>query len=258
MRTPPVLRALDFGRPIPERIETVAGLGLTVVDRQLVLPALPGPDEKTTAVGARMQIGGPVPTALAQLAKLGGPPGALLSAWGDDANGAAIETDLQSVGISFDPAGCRTEKHTGVAQIWVEQETGRRSVAALRSRGDGLTPERVRTFGASADLLHVDGWPGPAAVQACRAARDGGRLVSVDLGASEKPPELIALADVLNLPAQALRRLTDERDPVAAVTALCEQGPALVTLTNGSQGCWFAARTLGGVEAGFVPAFPVT
>lgn len=107
-------------RPAPDQIATphearVFGLGLTVVDHQLMLPRFPGPDQKTTASAARVQIGGPVPTALAQLAKLGGPAGTLLSVWGTDADGVAIEADLSAAGLRFDPAVCRSAPRTGFA-----------------------------------------------------------------------------------------------------------------------------------------------
>ena len=222
----------------------------------MILPRLPGPDEKATATAARVQVGGPVPTALAQLAKLGGPPGTFVSAWGDDPDGAAIEGDFGRTGLRFDAARCRCAPHTATAQVWVEAGTGRRSLVALRPDGRELTAEFAAGAVAGADLFHTDGWPGPAAVAACRAVRAAGGTICVDLGASDKPADLPALADVLNLPAQALPRLTDARDPVEAARRLCERGPRLVTITNGSQGCWFASRTGDGFESGYLPAFP--
>ncbi|QDT17266.1 carbohydrate kinase family protein [Alienimonas californiensis] len=234
----------------------VVGLGLTVVDHQLVLPRLPGPDQKTTASAASVQVGGPTPTALAQLATLGGPAATLVSTWGADADGQTIEANLTAAGLQFDADLCRTAPRSGFAHVWVEAGTGRRSLAAVRPDGSSLTAERAVRAVDGADALHTDGWPGPAAVAACRAVKAAGGLVSVDLGASEKLEELIALADVLNLPVPAFPRLTQARDPIAGVRALLERGPRLVTVTNGSQGCWFAARLPDGVESGFVPAFP--
>ncbi|MFH5806257.1 carbohydrate kinase family protein [Alienimonas sp. DA493] len=240
----------------PARSVRVAGLGLTVVDHQLILPRLPGPDQKATAAAASVQVGGPAPTALAQLAALGGPPATVLSTWGDDADGRTIEANLHAAGLRFDADLCRTAPRTGFAHVWVEARTGRRSLAAVRPDGTSLTSERVVNAVSDVDVLHTDGWPGAAAVAACQAVNAAGGWVSVDLGASEKPAELIELAAVLNLPAQAFPRLTDARDPIAAATALLRRGPRLVTVTNGSQGCWYAARLPDGVESGFVPAFP--
>ena len=233
----------------------VVGLGLTVVDHLLTVPALPGPDEKVTASAARVQVGGPVPTALSQLAKLGGPVGSLLSAWADDADGRRIERNLRAAGLGFAPAACRTAPRTGFAHAWVEEGTGRRSLVAVRPDGGGLTPEAAADFARGADLLHTDGWPGDAAVAAAEAVKSAGGTVCVDLGASPKPPALLTLADVLNLPAAAVRRVTGDRPPADAARRLRDRGPRLVTVTNGSAGCWWAARDATGESGGFVPAF---
>ena len=84
----------------------------------------------------------------------------------------------------------------------------------------------------------------------------GGGAVSVDLGSSPKPDRLIELADVLNLPAAAAVRITGVRHPDRAARELRDRGPAWVTVTNGSHGCWFAGREADGESGGFVPAFP--
>ena len=233
----------------------VVGVGLTVLDRQMFVPALPGPDEKTTAAAARLQVGGPVPVALTQLRKLGGPAGTVFSPWADDADGRAIEADLRDRGLAFNQAACRCSRVTGTAQVWVEERTGRRSLVALRP-GPFPDPAAVAAACADANLLHTDGWPGDAAVAAAEAVRAGGGTVCVDLGGSPKPDRLPALADVLNVPAAAARRLTG-RHPADAVRVLLDRGPRMVTVTNGSRGVWFGGRTAGGnEELGFVPAFP--
>ena len=250
----PPVAAPDIGaRVVAAR---VVGVGVAVVDHLLTVPRLPEADRKASALAARVQTGGPVPTALAQLAKLGGPGGTLLSAWGDDADGRTIEADLTAAGLRFDPSACRTAPRTGFAQVWVEYGTGRRSLVAVRPDGGGLVAAAAVTAVTGCDLLHTDGWPGAAAVAAARAVRAAGGTVCVDLGTSEKPAALLELADVLNLPVQAAVRLTGSRDPAAAARTLSDRGPRLVTVTNGSAGCWFAARTDGGAESGFVPAFP--
>ena len=234
----------------PARPPRVVGLGLTVLDRQLFVPALPGPDEKTTATGSRVQVGGPAPTALSQLRRLGGPACTLLSTWGDDPDGRFVEDDLRGRGLRFDADLCRCSPATGTAQVWVERGTGRRSLVALRP-GPFPDVDRIVAAVGGADLLHTDGWPGETAVAAAGAVRAGGGTVCVDLGGSPKPDRLLELADVLNVPAAAAVRLTD-RHPAEAVRALLDRGPRLVTVTNGSRGAWYAAAG----EAGFAPAFP--
>ena len=77
----------------------------------------------------------------------------------------------------------------------------------------------------------------------------------MDLGGSPKPDRLPELASLLNVPAASAHRLTG-RHPADAARDLLDRGPELVTVTNGSRGAWYAARTAGGREAGFVPAIP--
>ena len=232
----------------------VVGVGLAVLDRQLFVPRLPGADEKTTATAARVQLGGPVPVALHQWAKLGGPAATVISHWADDADGRELEHRLAARGLGCVPELCRGSTRTGTAQVWVEEGTGRRSLVALRPKPfpDSRT---IAAAVAGADVLHTDGWPGDAAVAAAEAVRRGRGFVSVDLGGSPKPDRLVELADVLNVPAASAHRLTG-RHPADAARDLLDRGPRLVTVTNGSRGAWYAGRTAGGREAGFVPAIP--
>ena len=238
----------------PPPAARVVGLGLAVIDRQLYVPRLPAADEKTTATHARTHLGGPVPIALHQFAKLGGTRPTVVSSWADDADGRLLEERLAARGLGFDHAVCRGSSRTGAAQVWVEAKTGRRSLVALRP-DPFPNPAAVASAIEGADVLHADGWPGDAAVAAAESVKRGGGFVSVDLGGSPKPDRLLDLADVLNVPAAAAHRVTG-RHPAEAATALLDRGPRLVTVTNGSRGIWYAARTAGGRESGFVPAFP--
>ena len=232
----------------------VVGFGLALIDRQVFVPRLPGPDEKTTATEFRVQVGGPVPTALAQLRKLGGPGGALLSGWGDDADGRFLEADLAAAGLRFDAALCQAAPHTGFADVRVGAN-GERSIVAARPAFD-IPPAAIAAAIRGCDLLHTDGWPGGPAVAAAEAVKAGGGAVSVDLGSSPKPDRLLQLTDVLNLPAAAAVRITGVGHPDRAARELRHRGPSWVTVTNGSHGCWFAAREATGETNGFVPAFP--
>lgn len=232
----------------------VIGLGLVVLDRQMYVPKLPGPDEKTTATAARVQLGGPVPIALHQWAKLSGPAAEIIAPWADNADGREIERRLTARGFVFEATLCRGSSRTGTAHVWVEEGTGRRSLVALRP-DPFPDADRIAAAAAGADVLHTDGWPGDAAVAAAGAVKRGGGFVSVDLGGSPKPDRLLELADLLNVPAASAHRLTG-RHPAEAARDLLDRGPRLVTVTNGSRGAWYAARTAGGREAGFAPAFP--
>lgn len=109
----------------------VFGLGTIVVDHQVFLESFPFPDTKGEILEDRYQVGGPVPTALALLSKW-----AYLTAfqgiWGKDVYGEMIERDLESSGISFESPAPVAGVKSGFAHVWVEQKTGRRTVACHR------------------------------------------------------------------------------------------------------------------------------
>ena len=227
----------------PGERPVACGFGMTVVDCQLLMARLPTGDEKRTARAARTQVGGPVPTALAAFAKLGG-HAELLSAWANDAEGRLIEEDLRHGGVAIDPRLCRCVERTGVAHVWTEDGTGRRCVAALPPDEPPDT-EPAAAFGAHADLLHLDGWGGGAAVAAARAAVDRGGTVVLDAG-SPKPAtaELLGLAAVVNVPRHFFGRFFGDDDPDRGIDRLRAHGPVRVFVTDGARGVTVAADGL--------------
>lgn len=230
----------------------VCGLGLIVLDQQVFLREYPTADSKVSAQRHRTQLGGPVPTALAQLQRFG--VGCrMLGSWADDAAGREIEGDLKRTGIGFDAAACRTASGSGFAHVWVESATGRRTVVSSPPKGE---PDVVAAaeFGRAARVLHLDGWGGEAAVAAAEATRDNGGLVVLDCGSAKPATErLLPLANVLNVPRRFVRSYCGTDDWEAGARSLAERGPRLVTVTDGEHG----AGVYGGGTAVWLPTFRV-
>ncbi len=229
----------------------VHGLGMVVLDEQVFLREYPAADAKVFAEGHRLQIGGPVPTALAQLRKLGAEC-RFLGAWGDDPAGREIEADFDRTGIGFDRAACRVADHTGFAHVWVEPATGRRTVVSVPP---AQVPDRdgAAAFGRAADVLHLDGWGGDAAISAAEATHASGGLVTLDAGSIKPATErLIPLARVLNAPMRFIRSYCGTDDPLAGARRLLELGPELVTVTDGERGAGVYTAQV----AEWLPAFP--
>lgn len=231
---------------------TVHGLGLTVLDQQMFLREYPPVDAKVFAEGSRTQVGGPVPTALAQLRRFG-TQCRLLGTWGEDPAGREIESDLSQTGIDFDPATCRSAGGSGVAHVWIESSTGRRTVASLRPERE---PEVAAggAFGRSARVLHLDGWGGDAAFAAAAAANEQGAVVILDSG-SMKPStaRLLPLVAVLNTPLRFLLEFCGTANPRDGARRVLDLGPRLVTVTDGERG----AGVYTAAVAEWLPAFPV-
>lgn len=218
----------------------VLGLGTIVVDHHVVLERFPDADAKGEVIEDRYQVGGPVPTALALLRRFHH-EATFLGHWADDAFGDLIERDLREHGIkacrSNAPAGARS----GFAHVWVEQTSGRRTIAAYRgSHPIGVDAlERIRF--ADFDALHLDGWSGEAARVAAAEIRRQGGLVSMDLGSPKADwRELVAATDLLNCPARLLEALFGNGDIAEGALRLMELGPRQVSVTDGENGASLA------------------
>ena len=230
----------------------VGGTGLVVFDDQMWVTQHPAADTKIFAHQRRTQIGGPVPTALAQLRRFDVACD-FCGSWSDDPAGRAIEANLVAEAIGFDTAVCRTATSSGIAHVWVEEPTGRRTVVALRP--DGVpTVAAATAFGAGVDLLHLDGWGGAAAVAAARACCAAGGMVTLDAG-SPKPATtaLMPLVGVLNAPRRFLRSYLQTDDIAAGAVQLLAAGPSLVTITDGPHGAGIFTAD----ESHWLPAFAV-
>lgn len=232
---------------------SIFGLGTVLVDHQVVMAGLPEADTKGEVITDRYQVGGPVPTALALLRRLG-MEATFLGRWAADPFGAMIEDDLRAHGVEFAPPPDLADSRTGFAHVWVEHGTGRRSIAAYRGSHPvdpaHVAPAEVGTHQA----LHLDGWSGEAAIVAAKAMRSHGGAVFLDLG-SPKPhlDALLRHVDFLNCPARLIPQVFGTDDLVAGARQFLEMGPREVTVTSGEDGALFVSKD--GVIA--QPAFPV-
>lgn len=221
----------------------VLGLGHVVVDHLVWLAAYPAVDSKTNILSSRTQVGGPVPTALVLLARWG-LPARFLGVIGDDSDGLRILADLQREGVNPAAVVRRRGMQTGFAHVWVEQGTGRRTIASYRPDRPVRPEELSESLFDGIRLLHLDGWPGDTAIQAATLARS--RAVPVALDAGSLRPEmdrLLPLVDVLTAPERFARDFCRTSDVDAAARAMLAIGPHTVYLTRDAEGAraWFRA-----------------
>lgn len=229
----------------------VLGLGHVVVDHVVWLPAYPAVDSKINILCSRIQVGGPVPTALVLLARWGLPV-RFLGVIGDDPDGQRIVADLQREGVDATAIVRRQGMQTGFAHVWVEQGTGRRTVASYRPDCPVQPDELPKSLWDDTRLLHLDGWPGETSVEAAAIARAREIPVSLDAG-SVRPgmDRLLPLVDVLTAPERFARDFCQTDDVDAAARALLAIGPHTVYLTRDAEGAraWTRAEPLS-TEAG--------
>jgi ribokinase len=237
----------------------VFGIGFVVVDELALLPHFPHPDEKLEMVDHVEQVGGPVPTALRQLSRLGFAT-AFSGLVGDDAQGEFIRAGLGRDGVDTELVvsmpGCRS----GFALAWASLEKGERAVAStngsLPALAAGMLPEERFP---ECRLFHIDGREQRTVIDIVRRMKARGCLVSIDTG-SFRPHtlELLPLVDYIIMP----RRFADvwlgaqaPRDMGEAAEAAAARFPAarVVCVTDGKRGS--AASADGRLCR--QPAFPV-
>jgi sugar/nucleoside kinase (ribokinase family) len=233
-------------------VPVVSGLGLVVLDQLAFIDDYPAPDSKVFASRHAIQVGGPVPTALAQLRRFRLAT-KLLASWAEDLSGGAIEDRLSLSGIEFDRATCRTARVSGFAHVWVESGTGRRTVVS--SLPDGVPDHSsAARFGSAARVLHLDGWGTDAAVAAAEATRHAGGFVSLDSGSVKPATErLLPLVNAVNAPLRFITDYCGTSDAERGAKRLLACGPRLITVTDGERGAGIYTSDM----AAWLPAFPV-
>lgn len=209
----------------------VLGLGAVVVDHQLVLHEYPAPNSKVEAVSEHLQVGGPTPTALVQLSRWD-KHCAFAGVWADDTRGQMISDDLSAEEIDIKHSTIHPDGRSGMAQVWIDQESGSRTIAC--NRGSHEIASKVLP---SCRILHLDGWSAAASLDAAQSVKDAEGLVVLDTG-SPKPGmgQLFPLVDVVICPSHFMERYFHDDNAVAGAQQLLDQGVKMVIHTHGEKG----------------------
>ena len=231
----------------------ILGLGTVVIDWMVTVDQFPDPDTKVEADSSHMQVGGPVPTALVMLSRMGHRC-TFQSQWGDDTQGMLIEDDLKRERIEFAESCRLPSSHTGSAQVWIDKATGGRTIVCHRVNPEASCFQLSEDQIASHDLLYLDGWPGEQAVEAAQKMREVGKTVFLDAGSpKDRTAELLNHVDCLNAPKRFLKLHFDDEDIERGGTRLQEMGIPFVTITDGAKGVWCFT----GEETFHQPAFSI-
>ncbi|QDV18340.1 Ribokinase [Gimesia panareensis] len=220
----------------------VVGLGTVVVDHLVMLAQHPPQDAKTNIISDAYQVGGPVPTAQVLLSRLG-KQCAFIGSWGDDQFGPLIAQDLTAENLDLEASRLLPGTRSGYAQVWIDEQAGTRTIACYRP-DHWLQPEDLDLEVIhQARLVHLDGWPQETCLYTAQVAREAGVTVCLDAGSLKPGMEtLIPYLNVMNCPRRFLSEYLQTDDVVAGGMALLEQGPELVTVTDGVRGAWLFSR----------------
>jgi sulfofructose kinase len=228
------------------------GIGLAVRDVSALLARYPRPDEKLRARELHESGGGPAPTALVTLARLGRKT-ALSATVGDDAVGRFILEGLVRENVDVSAVAVRPDFVSPTSIILVEG--GRRTILEPPRGVDfPLEWSDVRKLPLEdASALLVDARVVEVQTRAARIVREAGGLVVLDCGhPREGVDDLIAETDVAifsyTYPAALHGTDVDIEAFLSEVQKrLPRSGPAVAGVTLGPKGCAILSR-----ERGFI------
>lgn len=231
----------------------VIGIGLGTVDLLFAVPRLPTFGGLLQAAAYRRQGGGPVPTALVALARLGVST-RFISRIGDDEDGRFLGAELAREGVDTSRLLVEPGALTRVTLVLVDQATGERGFTSRPETCAPLNPDDLnREEIAAADILHLDD-ADPACRQAARWAKEAGTCVVFDgTWGHEDLGEFLPLVDVPIVSEPFVEAWMPGASPVQVVDRLWGYGARIAILTLGARGC--VARWEEGIAA--FPAFPV-
>jgi len=215
----------------------VVGLGLCAWDRVLLLERYPKLNEKATSISSITSGGGPVPTALAAFAKLGG-AACFVGVVGDDAEGKSVRADLSAHGVDISRMIIRKGQTTACAHIWVDKPTGERTVVLDPGKASAIRmSELPRSLIRHSRILLMDGRLPGVAIAAAKWCHQGGGIVLLDAGSPRADFEkLLSVTDhavvsedfaLGTFPGMKLERILSE---------IIAYGPKAAVITCGAKG----------------------
>ncbi len=231
------------------------GMGITVLDELVVLDTYPQPNSKGRAKAIIRQGGGPVPTALATLARLG-KKCALVTALGLDSHGRFLCQELEQFGVVTSYVNNLPSVDTPRAIILVDQSKGERTV--LLAQDSACTLEQRFKAGQFPDqcrILHLDGHYPDAQIRASERVHAQGGLVSLDIGSNRPVPHaLLQHVDILVVSESYQQDGIIAGDPVKSLENLAKQNFKLIGITFGVKGSYLYFNH----KIHYEPAFKVT
>jgi sulfofructose kinase len=214
------------------------GLGVNAVDHLSLLDSYPALDDKVDVKRSSIQGGGPVPTAMVTLARLGARVG-YVGKVGGDPDGEFVRSQLQKEGVDTRYLLVDKKIRTSRASIWIDKGSGKRTVALDRDRKNRLKRTELKFINSlSTRFLHLDAREVEINILAARWARKQRAQVCLDVGSLRDGVEKVfPLVDHLVVSSRFACGFIRTSDPVEACRALMRRGFKTVVVTVGEEGC---------------------
>ncbi|MBN2088971.1 hypothetical protein JW964_05135 [candidate division KSB1 bacterium] len=217
------------------------GVGLCVLDYLCLLPYYPQSDEKITINRLVKQGGGPVATAMVTLARLGART-SLISKIGSDLEGRFLQEELEQEGVDTSNMIVSSRIQSPCSYIWVDQTTGKRTIAMNRAPENDLLPQELEPERLlNTKILHIDGWETDAALEIAREARKRNILVVADFGSVRFQMEkFLSLVDFPVVSERFVKQFFGDISLRIAVQKLLKWGAKAAVATCGPGGAYAA------------------
>jgi ribokinase len=230
------------------------GFGICPLDYLSILTPYPGLDEKVNVVASSVQGGGPVPTAMATMARLGAEV-AFAGKVADDYEGMMIWRELEIFEVNTDWLILSPGSKSLKAFIWIDKNSGKRTVALDKT---GMKPVSLKEISFLKDVnfkyLHLDGRDLDACVYLAEKARKDGAEVILDLGGLRQNIEkLFPFVDYLVVSKKFAYDYTHLQDLSQACLELKKIGFKCVVVTLSEKGCLWTDSS----EVNYFPGFKV-
>ena len=216
----------------------VVGIGSTVYDTLMVVPAYPTEDTKMEGIETKVQGGGPCATALVAARKLG-VSAAYLGTIGDDPFGRFMMDDLERWGVETQDVRRVPDSVSFHAVVLLNQETKSRTCVWNRGTVPQPTVEDIdEEIVKHAKVLHLDGHMLEAAIATAKKCNELGVKVSHDAGGTYPGVEnLMPYVDWLIPSEEFALKMTGAATAEEAAQKLYDTyHPELVALTQGVRG----------------------
>jgi ribokinase len=213
------------------------GFGVCPIDYLCILKSYPLLDDKLEALESDVQGGGPVPTAMVTLSRLG-KKAIFTGRAGNDPEGKFVKNQLEKGGVNSDFLIIDSQMKTPKAFIWVDKKTGKRTVVLDQLKLKRTRSSELRFLDeVKIKYLHLDARDIDINIYLAKWAKKMGTEVILDMGSLRGDfLKLLPLVDYLVVSKRFACGYTELNDPVEACRRLLSQGFKTVVITLGEKG----------------------
>ncbi len=210
------------------------GFGIAPADLIMQIKSFPEPGAKIDCTDLVVQGGGPIPTAMVTLSRLGF-RASLITAVGTDPYGSSVLDELKRENVDISLVRIK-KRHTAIAVGWAEQKTGRRTIAL--DLNITVTPRDIKLDHLPlAKVVHLDGRYPAACMKLARWARKNNIPVVFDIGSIRNDiSPLLPLTYHLVCAEDFALPFTESRNAEESLHKLLKRGPGTVVITSGIKG----------------------